>query len=46
VGELLAARAAAAGVEGVHWQRKAGQRYHGRLAALITSMQAQGLKLV
>jgi ribosomal protein L18 len=46
VGELLAERAAAAGIDGVSWQRKHGQKYHGRVASLITSMQDKGLKLV
>ena len=46
VGELLAERAAAAGIEGVSWKRKHGQRFHGRVATLINSMQESGLKLV
>ena len=43
---MLAERAKQAGIDGVHWQRKPGQRYHGRIAALITSMQEVGVKLV
>jgi ribosomal protein L18 len=46
VGEQLAQRAKAAGVDGVHWRRKPGQKYHGRIAALISSMQTAGVKLV
>lgn len=46
VGEVLAERALGAGVQGVEWKRKIGQRYHGRIAALLTSMQGSGLKLV
>ncbi|KAH7617517.1 putative 50S ribosomal protein L18 [Nannochloris sp. 'desiccata'] len=46
VGELLAERAVGAGIDRVSWQRKQGQRYHGRVASLITSMQNSGLKLV
>ena len=46
VGEVLAQRAAAAGIEGVSWQRKQGQKYHGRIASLIESMKQSGLKLV
>jgi ribosomal protein L18 len=46
VGELLAQRAVAAGIDGVSWQRKQGQKYHGRVASLITQMQDSGLKLV
>ena len=46
VGAALAGRARTAGVDGVVWARKRGQRHHGRLAALVASMQAAGLPLV
>ena len=46
VGELLARRAHQAAVDGVHWERKRGQRYHGKIAALLTAMKAGGLPLV
>ena len=46
VGALLAERAAAAGIEGVSWQRPAGVKFHGRVASLLTSMQESGLRLV
>jgi len=46
VGELLARRAQQAAVDGVHWERKRGQRYHGKIAALLTAMKAGGLPLV
>jgi large subunit ribosomal protein L18 len=46
VGAALAERARAAGVDGVVWARKRGQRHHGRLAALVAAMQASGLPLV
>ena len=46
VGELLAQRAAAVDINSVSWNRKQGQKYHGRIASLITSMQESGLKLV
>ena len=46
VGELLARRAQQAAVDGVCWERKRGQRYHGKIAALLTAMQSGGLKLV
>jgi len=45
VGELLAVRAAEKDVSEVHWIRKRGQRYHGKIASLIESMQAAGLPL-
>lgn len=46
VGEALAKRAAEKGIDGVEWKRKRGQRYHGKIAALLTSMNSNGLKLV
>ena len=42
VGELLAERAKAAGVEGVVFDR-AGNRYHGRVAALADGAREGGL---
>lgn len=45
VGELLAVRAAEKDISQVHWIRKRGQRYHGKIASLIESMQAAGLPL-
>ncbi len=45
VGEVLAARAGKAAVPAVHWERKRRQKYHGKIAALLQSMQAGGLPL-
>jgi len=45
IGKLLAERALAKKVEAVHWERKQGQKYHGKIAAVIESMQAAGLPL-
>jgi large subunit ribosomal protein L18 len=45
VGELIAERAASSNVTAVHWARKQGQRYHGKIASLLQSMQAAGLPL-
>jgi large subunit ribosomal protein L18 len=42
VGELVAARATAAGVEGVVFDR-AGNKYHGRIAALADAAREGGL---
>ena len=42
VGELVAERAKAAGVEGVVFDR-AGNKYHGRVAALADGARAAGL---
>jgi large subunit ribosomal protein L18 len=44
VGELLAQRAAQAGVEAVVFDR-GGYRYHGRVAALADGAREGGLKL-
>lgn len=45
IGEAVAQRAQQAGVGAVQWQRKRGQRYHGKVAALIEALKAQGVKL-
>lgn len=45
VGQVLAQRAASSAIPAVHWDRKAGQRYHGKAAALLQSMQQAGLPL-
>ena len=44
VGELIASRAADAGVEQVVFDR-GGNRYHGRVAALAEGARSDGLKL-
>lgn len=41
----MALRAGEKEVARVHWRRKQGQRYHGKIASLIDSMQAAGLPL-
>ena len=35
VGKLLAERALAKDVASVHWDRKHGQKYHGKIKAVI-----------
>lgn len=45
IGELLAQRAKAAAIDSVSWQRKKGQRFHGKVEALLTAMQSAGLPL-
>lgn len=46
VGRLLAERArAAGGVEAVHFKRRRGQRFAGKLKALIDSARAAGLQV-
>ena len=45
VGELLAERALANSVSAVHWDKKRGQKFHGKIAAIIDAMQEAGLPL-
>lgn len=45
IGRLLAERALAKKVPAVHWPRKRGQKYHGKIAAVIDAMKASGLPL-
>ena len=45
VGKRLAERAKAAGIEAVHWDRKRGQKFHGKIKELLQTMQAEGLPL-
>lgn len=46
VGEVLAKRALEKGIDGVEWKRNKGQRYHGKIAALLTKMNDSGLKIM
>lgn len=45
VGQLLADRAKEALIPSVHWDRKHGQKYHGKIKALLEAMKGQGLPL-
>ena len=45
VGQRLGERVVAAGVSSVHWDRKVGQRCHGRIKAVLEALQAHGVKL-
>lgn len=45
VGAALAERAKAADISAVHWDRKHGQKYHGKIAAVIESMRNGGVSL-
>ena len=45
VGELLAARAKEQRIPAVHWQRKHGQHFHGKVKSLLEAMQSAGLPL-
>ena len=46
MGQLLAERAAAQQVTAVHWERKRGQKYHGKIASLLLAMKTGGLPLI
>ncbi|KAK2079692.1 hypothetical protein QBZ16_002087 [Prototheca wickerhamii] len=45
VGQVLAERAQEKGITSASWPRKKGQRYHGKVAALLDSFQQSGVKL-
>lgn len=46
MGQVIAQRALKNGIEGVHWDRKRNQKFHGRIAVLITAMRDAGMKFV
>jgi len=47
VGSLIAERALGAGITGVEWNPKqSGQRYHGRIKAIVDAMRKSGLPLI
>ncbi len=46
VGEALAERVKTRGVDGVHWKRNPGQKFHGRIAAVITAIREHGVPTV
>jgi large subunit ribosomal protein L18 len=45
VGSSLAQRALRQGIDRVEWVRKRNQRYHGKIACLLTAMQDGGVRL-
>ena len=45
VGAILASRAMAANVKQMHWDRRRGERYHGKLAALLDAVKQTGIQL-
>ncbi|KAL6786108.1 hypothetical protein ACKKBG_A01430 [Auxenochlorella protothecoides x Auxenochlorella symbiontica] len=46
VAQTLAERAQAAGIDTVSWQRKPRQRFHGKVAALVTGLKEAGIKMM
>ena len=45
VGELVAKKAKEKDIPAVHWERKHGQKFHGKVKALLEAMQREGLPL-
>lgn len=45
IGTILAGRAKAASVDHVHWDRRKGEKYHGKLAALLEAIKDAGVQL-
>ena len=45
IGKILGSRAKAANVEQVHWDRRRGEKYHGKLAALLDALKEAGVQL-
>ncbi len=45
VGTMVAERCIEAGVDAVHWDRKQGDKYHGRNKAMLEAIMAKGVKL-
>lgn len=45
VGAILASRAIAANVKQMHWDRRRGEKYHGKIAALLDSIKESGVQL-
>ena len=45
VGAILASRAIAANVNQMHWERRRGEKYHGKLAALLEAIKQRGIQL-
>ena len=46
VGEVVAPRAQQAGIDAVHWPRKRGQKYHGRIATIVDALKSKGVALI
>lgn len=45
VGAILASRAVAANINQVHWDRRRGEKYHGKIAALLDAVKETGVAL-
>ncbi|KAK9787998.1 hypothetical protein WJX73_000835 [Symbiochloris irregularis] len=45
IGRILAERAGKASVSQVHWDRRHGEKYHGKIKELLDAVQQGGVKL-
>lgn len=45
IGAILGTRAKAASLEHLHWDRRSGEKYHGKLAALLDAVKNAGVQL-
>lgn len=45
IGTILASRIKAANLQSVHWDRRRGEKYHGKIAALLDAVKGEGIQL-
>ena len=45
IGNVLGSRIKAANLSAVHWDRRRGEKYHGKVAALLEAVKGQGVQL-
>ena len=45
IGLFLALRIKAANLQSVHWDRRRGEKYHGKIAALLDAVKGEGIQL-
>ena len=45
IGTILGSRIKAANLNAVHWERRRGEKYHGKIAALLEAVKGEGIQL-
>ena len=45
IGTILGSRIKAANLNTVHWERRRGEKYHGKIAALLEAVKGEGIQL-
>lgn len=45
IGTILGSRIKAANLDAVHWDRRRGEKYHGKIAALLEAVKGEGVQL-